>query len=148
MEWSGSEQISSHYKSKQWLQEGTRIGLAFTSSLGSLVTHWGLGSSPSSSGNAQRWTSPGEGAVAGPENSKVVDFGLASVSELTACLPPQICRFIQQLKGRVVREAIQKMQPGGREGPRHQGTPLPAPVEVRQEGKVGDGQGWLLREGG
>lgn len=51
-------------------------------------------------------------------------------------------------KDRVVQEAIQKMQPGGREGPRHQGTPLPAPVEVRQEGKVGDGQGWLLREGG
>lgn len=50
--------------------------------------------------------------------------------ELRGRSEAEICRFIQQLKGRVVREAIQKMQPGGREGPRHQGTPLPAPVEV------------------
>jgi snRNA-activating protein complex subunit 2 len=33
-------------------------------------------------------------------------------------------------KDRVVQEAIQKMQPGGREGPRHQEIQLPAPVEV------------------
>lgn len=50
--------------------------------------------------------------------------------ELRGRSEAEICRFIQQLKGRVVREAIQKVKPGGREGPRHQETQLPAPIEV------------------
>ncbi|KAL1773135.1 snRNA-activating protein complex subunit 2 [Sigmodon hispidus] len=43
---------------------------------------------------------------------------------------PGICRFIQQLKGRVVREAIRKVHPSGTEGLRHQKAQLPAPIEV------------------
>ncbi|XP_076779848.1 snRNA-activating protein complex subunit 2 [Arvicanthis niloticus] len=50
--------------------------------------------------------------------------------ELRSRSEAEICRFIQQLKGRVVREAIRKAQPSGREGPRHQETQLPAPIEV------------------
>ncbi|KAL6034247.1 hypothetical protein STEG23_009316 [Scotinomys teguina] len=50
--------------------------------------------------------------------------------ELRGRSEAEICRFIQQLKGRVVREAIRKVHPGGTEGPRHQEAQLPAPIEV------------------
>lgn len=50
--------------------------------------------------------------------------------ELRGRSEAEICRFIQQLKGRVVREAIRKVQTGGRGGPRRQETQLPAPIEV------------------
>lgn len=50
--------------------------------------------------------------------------------ELRGRSEAEICRFIQQLKGRVVREAIRKVQTGGRGGPRHGETQLPAPIEV------------------
>ncbi|KAL0612192.1 snRNA-activating protein complex subunit 2 [Plecturocebus cupreus] len=38
--------------------------------------------------------------------------------------------FLQQLKGRVAREAIQKLHPGGLLGPRRQEAQPPAPIEV------------------
>ncbi|XP_051018914.1 snRNA-activating protein complex subunit 2 isoform X2 [Acomys russatus] len=41
-----------------------------------------------------------------------------------------ICRFIQQLKGRVVREAIRKVHPSSREDPKRHEARLPAPIEV------------------
>ncbi|XP_021038059.1 snRNA-activating protein complex subunit 2-like [Mus caroli] len=50
--------------------------------------------------------------------------------ELQGRCKAEICHFIQKLKDWEVQEAIQKMQPGGREGPRHQETQLPASVEV------------------
>lgn len=46
--------------------------------------------------------------------------------------PPQIRDFLRQLKGRVAREAIQRVHPGVPKGPRHQETQIPAPIEVRQ----------------
>uniref|UniRef100_A0A2R9AMR2 Small nuclear RNA activating complex polypeptide 2 n=1 Tax=Pan paniscus TaxID=9597 RepID=A0A2R9AMR2_PANPA len=39
--------------------------------------------------------------------------------------------FLQQLKGRVAREAIQKVHPGGLQGPRRREAQPPAPIEVR-----------------
>ncbi|CAH7284249.1 snRNA-activating protein complex subunit 2 [Phodopus roborovskii] len=50
--------------------------------------------------------------------------------ELQGRSEAEICRFIQQLKGRVVREAIRKVHPGGTEGLRRQEAQLPAPIEV------------------
>ncbi|XP_075827098.1 snRNA-activating protein complex subunit 2 isoform X1 [Microtus pennsylvanicus] len=50
--------------------------------------------------------------------------------ELRGRSEAEICRFIQQLKGRVVREAIRKVHPGGPEGLRRQEAQLPAPIEV------------------
>ncbi|XP_011837407.1 PREDICTED: snRNA-activating protein complex subunit 2 isoform X3 [Mandrillus leucophaeus] len=38
--------------------------------------------------------------------------------------------FLQQLKGRVAREAIQKVYPGGLQGPRRREAQPPAPIEV------------------
>lgn len=45
---------------------------------------------------------------------------------------PQIRDFLQQLKNRVAREAIQKVHPGGLKGQRRRETQPPAPIEVRQ----------------
>lgn len=45
----------------------------------------------------------------------------------------QIRDFLRQLKGRVVREAIQMVQPGGPQGRRRGETQTPAPIEVRQD---------------
>ncbi|EFB25570.1 hypothetical protein PANDA_010901, partial [Ailuropoda melanoleuca] len=42
----------------------------------------------------------------------------------------QIRDFLRQLKGRVVREAIQRVHPGGPQGPRRRETQTPAPIEV------------------
>ncbi|CAO2630936.1 snRNA-activating protein complex subunit 2 [Lemmus lemmus] len=50
--------------------------------------------------------------------------------ELPGRSEAEICRFIQQLKGRVVREAIRKVHPGRPEGLRRQEAQLPAPIEV------------------
>lgn len=50
--------------------------------------------------------------------------------ELRGRSEAEICQFIQQLKGCVVREAIRKVHPGGPEGLRRQEAQLPAPIEV------------------
>lgn len=42
----------------------------------------------------------------------------------------EIQDFIRQLKGRVAREAIQRIHPGGPKGPRRWETQTPAPIEV------------------
>ncbi|XP_008578252.1 PREDICTED: snRNA-activating protein complex subunit 2 [Galeopterus variegatus] len=43
---------------------------------------------------------------------------------------PQVRDFLQQLKGRVAREAIQRVYPGGLQGPRRREAQTPAPIEV------------------
>ncbi|KAM7142433.1 snRNA-activating protein complex subunit 2 isoform 2-T2 [Molossus nigricans] len=50
--------------------------------------------------------------------------------ELPGRSESQIRDFLQQLKGRVAREAIQRVHPGGLKGQRHLETPTPAPIEV------------------
>ncbi|XP_010347878.1 snRNA-activating protein complex subunit 2 isoform X2 [Saimiri boliviensis] len=52
--------------------------------------------------------------------------------ELRGRSEAEIRVFLQQLKGRVAREAIQKLHPGGLLGPRRQEAQPPAPIEVRQ----------------
>ncbi|KAM5238176.1 snRNA-activating protein complex subunit 2 [Ctenodactylus gundi] len=42
----------------------------------------------------------------------------------------EIQHMLQQLKGRVVREVIQRVLPGGPHGPRRRRFPTPAPIEV------------------
>ncbi|XP_035141288.3 snRNA-activating protein complex subunit 2 isoform X3 [Callithrix jacchus] len=50
--------------------------------------------------------------------------------ELRGRSEAEIRVFLQQLKGRVAREAIQKLHPGGLLGPRRQEAQPPAPIEV------------------
>ncbi|XP_036096365.1 snRNA-activating protein complex subunit 2 isoform X2 [Molossus molossus] len=50
--------------------------------------------------------------------------------ELPGRSESEIRDFLQQLKGRVAREAIQRVHPGGLKGQRHLETPTPAPIEV------------------
>ncbi|XP_066217203.1 snRNA-activating protein complex subunit 2 [Saccopteryx leptura] len=55
-------------------------------------------------------------------------------AELASALPgrseAEIRDFLQQLKGRVAREAIQRVHPGGPKGQRHLEAQTPAPIEV------------------
>ncbi|XP_037680312.1 snRNA-activating protein complex subunit 2 isoform X1 [Choloepus didactylus] len=57
-----------------------------------------------------------------------------NAAELSRELPgrseAEIRDFLQQLKGRVAREAIQRVRPGGPRGPRCQEAQTPAPIEV------------------
>ncbi|XP_064428044.1 snRNA-activating protein complex subunit 2 isoform X2 [Mirounga angustirostris] len=50
--------------------------------------------------------------------------------ELPGRSEAEIRDFLRQLKGRVVREAIQRVHPGGPQGPRRRETQTPAPIEV------------------
>ncbi|XP_023500427.1 snRNA-activating protein complex subunit 2 [Equus przewalskii] len=50
--------------------------------------------------------------------------------ELPGRSEAEIRDFLRQLKGRVAREAIQRVHPGGLQGPRHRQTQTPAPIEV------------------
>ncbi|PNI18345.1 SNAPC2 isoform 2, partial [Pan troglodytes] len=50
--------------------------------------------------------------------------------ELRGRSEAEIRVFLQQLKGRVAREAIQKVHPGGLQGPRRREAQPPAPIEV------------------
>ncbi|KAM7110617.1 snRNA-activating protein complex subunit 2-like isoform 2-T2 [Molossus nigricans] len=50
--------------------------------------------------------------------------------ELPGRSESEIRDFLQQLKGRVAREAIQRVHPGGLKGQRHLETQTPAPIEV------------------
>ncbi|XP_017735421.1 PREDICTED: snRNA-activating protein complex subunit 2 isoform X3 [Rhinopithecus bieti] len=50
--------------------------------------------------------------------------------ELQGRSEAEIRVFLQQLKGRVAREAIQKVHPGGLQGPRRREAQPPAPIEV------------------
>ncbi|XP_057564810.1 snRNA-activating protein complex subunit 2 [Hippopotamus amphibius kiboko] len=50
--------------------------------------------------------------------------------ELPGRSEAEIQDFLRQLKGRAAREAIQRMHPGGPQGPRRQETQTPAPIEV------------------
>ncbi|XP_040485359.1 snRNA-activating protein complex subunit 2 [Ursus maritimus] len=50
--------------------------------------------------------------------------------ELPGRSEAEIRDFLRKLKGRVVREAIQRVHPGGPQGPRRQETQTPAPIEV------------------
>lgn len=50
--------------------------------------------------------------------------------ELPGRSEAEVRDFLQQLKSRVVREAIQRVHPGGAKGPRCRETQTPAPIEV------------------
>ncbi|KAF5929391.1 snRNA-activating protein complex subunit 2 [Diceros bicornis minor] len=50
--------------------------------------------------------------------------------ELPGRSEAEIRDFLRQLKGRVAREAIQRVHPGGPQGPRRRETQTPAPIEV------------------
>ncbi|XP_076975686.1 snRNA-activating protein complex subunit 2 isoform X4 [Tamandua tetradactyla] len=50
--------------------------------------------------------------------------------ELPGRSEAEIRDFLQQLKGRVAREAIQRVRPGGPRGPRCREAQTPAPIEV------------------
>ncbi|KAG8519260.1 snRNA-activating protein complex subunit 2, partial [Galemys pyrenaicus] len=50
--------------------------------------------------------------------------------ELPGRSETEVRDFLRQLKGRVAREAIQRVHPGGPQGPRHRETQIPAPIEV------------------
>ncbi|XP_020038251.2 snRNA-activating protein complex subunit 2 isoform X1 [Castor canadensis] len=52
------------------------------------------------------------------------------VRELPGRTEAEIRDFLQQLKGRVVREAIRRVHPGGSQGPRSREAQTPAPIEV------------------
>ncbi|XP_049644237.1 snRNA-activating protein complex subunit 2 [Suncus etruscus] len=50
--------------------------------------------------------------------------------ELPGRSEAEVKKFLWQLKGRVTREAFQRLYPGGAQGPRCRGTQTPAPIEV------------------
>ncbi|XP_032165244.1 snRNA-activating protein complex subunit 2 isoform X2 [Mustela erminea] len=59
--------------------------------------------------------------------------------ELPGRSEAEIRDFLRQLKSRVVREAIQMVQPGGPQGRRRRETQTPAPIEVQPSRRPGEG---------